>query len=103
MSAHTEEQIREAFFRLHDNASGRTARSYMSIPPDPKRDADLILVAAIDELVELRAKMTTAVDALEACEDALDVATTPIPAERQFVIDARNKTRAALAKARGGK
>jgi hypothetical protein len=51
---HTEEEIREAFQRLHDTATRRSARPFRSIPADPRQDADLILANAIDELILLR-------------------------------------------------
>ncbi len=48
------EKIREAFYAIHNVATGRSDRSYMSIPARPTHDADLILSAAIDELDALR-------------------------------------------------
>lgn len=48
------EQIREAFQKVHRVATNQTREAYMTIPPDPKRDADLIVGAAIDELERLR-------------------------------------------------
>lgn len=53
---HTEAELREALQRIHHVAIGKSDRAYMSIPADPRHDADLVLSAAIDELVELRAK-----------------------------------------------
>jgi hypothetical protein len=50
------ERIREALQRIHMVACGKSDRAYMSIPADPRRDADLILSAAIDELEALRAE-----------------------------------------------
>lgn len=50
----TEETLRKALQLIHHVAIGESTRAYMSIPADPKRDADLLLSAAIDELVELR-------------------------------------------------
>lgn len=49
-----EATLRKALQRIHHVATGQSDRAYMSIPADPKRDADLLLSAAIDELVELR-------------------------------------------------
>lgn len=63
MSAHTEAELRDALKRIHHYAIGESDRAYMSIPADPRHDADLVLSAAIDELVELRAKVVPAVDA----------------------------------------
>lgn len=51
---HDEETLRKALQLIHRVAIGQSDRAYMSIPADPKRDADLLLSAAIDELVELR-------------------------------------------------
>lgn len=48
------EEIREALIRIHHVAIGKSTAAYMSVPADPKRDADLILSAAIDELAALR-------------------------------------------------
>lgn len=50
----TIEEIRAALFAIHHLAIGKSDRAYMSIPADPDRDADLILLAAIDELEMLR-------------------------------------------------
>lgn len=68
--------IREAFLRIHDVAMGREARAYMSIPADPRRDADLIVSAAIEELERLRAERDRAVAEAVAAERArlLDLA-----------------------------
>ena len=52
-----EKTLREALERIHRVASGVSDEAYMSIPADPKRDADLLLAAAIDELVALRARV----------------------------------------------
>jgi hypothetical protein len=51
------DDIREAMHRMHRLATGQSDRAYMSIPADPKRDADLILSAAIDELWTLRRRV----------------------------------------------
>jgi len=52
-----EKTLREALERIHRVASGVSDEAYMSIPADPKRDADLLLSAAIDELVALRERV----------------------------------------------
>lgn len=52
--SHSIEEIREALQRIHKAATGRGG-AYMRIPADERRDADLILAAAIDELEALRA------------------------------------------------
>jgi hypothetical protein len=52
-------EIREAFLLVHRVATGVSERSYMSIPADPERDADLIVMAAIDELEQARARVET--------------------------------------------
>lgn len=49
-----EKTLREALHRIHDKAMGKTKEPYMRIPADPKRDADLLIDGAIDELVSLR-------------------------------------------------
>jgi hypothetical protein len=51
---HDIDTIREAMQCMHRKACDNSERNYMSIPADPKRDADLILSAAIDELEQLR-------------------------------------------------
>jgi hypothetical protein len=72
---HDIETIREAMFRMHRTAIGDPrGGGYMSIPADPRRDADLILGAAIDELAALRAQLDAAVGALVEAERALTVA-----------------------------
>lgn len=53
---HPIERIRDAFERVHKIATGEYAH-YMSIPPNPERDADLILTDAIEELATLRARV----------------------------------------------
>jgi hypothetical protein len=50
----TIDEIRDAFLHVHHVAIGTSERSYMSIPADPQRDADLIVMAAIEELKTLR-------------------------------------------------
>ncbi len=51
-----EQTLRKALQRIHHVAIGQSDSAYMSIPADPKRDADLLLSAAIDELIDLRGK-----------------------------------------------
>ena len=51
---HSIEEIRKAFSKVHKRACGDTDEVYMSIPADPRRDADLIISAAIDELEQYR-------------------------------------------------
>ena len=48
------DEIRAAFHLIHRVATGQSDRGYMSIPPNPARDADLIVDAAIDELESAR-------------------------------------------------
>ena len=60
----SEEELREALQRIHRVATRQTSESYMSIPADPARDADLLIGGAIDELMDMRA-------ALRLCEKAL--------------------------------
>lgn len=55
----TIEEIRAAFLKIHHHATGTKRDSYMSIPADPQRDADLIVDAAIDELAKLRDEVAT--------------------------------------------
>ncbi len=54
----TIEEIREAFHKIHDVATGKSDRAYMSIPADRERDADLILSEAIKELETARDRLT---------------------------------------------
>ena len=54
MSGPSETVLRAALQRIHRAATGQSDAAYMSIPANPNEDADLILSAAIDELVELR-------------------------------------------------
>lgn len=51
----TIEEIRKAFLAMHHYATKENAPTYMSVPADRERDADLILSDAIDELEKLRA------------------------------------------------
>jgi len=46
--------IMDALDRTHRRACGQKGIHYMSIPVDPKRDADVILIDAIDELGRMR-------------------------------------------------
>jgi hypothetical protein len=71
----TIEEIREAALLMHRVATGRSNRSYMSIPADPSRDADLILGVAIDELEELRREklrlLASLAESRAACVEAV--------------------------------
>ena len=58
--------IRAAFLQIHHRAIGKSDRVYMSIPPDPERDADLILDDAIRELAHLREVVKAMEASLEA-------------------------------------
>ncbi len=60
--SHTIDELRAALLKIHRLATAGSNEPYMSIPPNPERDADLIVMAAIDELASLRA----ARDALKA-------------------------------------
>ncbi|MFA5943214.1 MAG: hypothetical protein WC876_01970 [Candidatus Thermoplasmatota archaeon] len=51
--------LHEALQRIHRVALGQSDRPYMSIPADPKRDADPLIDGAIRELVALRAEVAT--------------------------------------------
>lgn len=66
------EQIRHALQRIHHVAIGDSDRAYMSIPANPKEDADLILSAAIDELEQLRARAAETAELLETNARLLD-------------------------------
>jgi hypothetical protein len=55
---HDIETITEALGRIHRVATGDSDEAYMSIPANPRQDADLILSAAIRELEQLRAFKT---------------------------------------------
>lgn len=54
---HDEATLRDALQRLIDAVWQRPNRAAFTIPADVKRDADLILSDAIDELVRLRAAL----------------------------------------------
>lgn len=54
MTGLDEKTLRQALQRIHHVAIGESKEPYMSIPADPKRDADLQIAGAIDELVALR-------------------------------------------------
>jgi len=60
---HDMKKIREAMYRMHDHAVNN-GPPYMRIPADPSNDADLILLAAIDEPEALRAKEAELNDAV---------------------------------------
>lgn len=67
MSA-TEAELRAALRKMHARACGNEGAVYMSVPADPRRDADLLLDAAIDELVALRALLRRALPSVQfAC------------------------------------
>lgn len=52
------ESLHAALDKIHRRAcDGPSAPSYMSVPADPRRDADLMLSLAIDELSALRAEV----------------------------------------------
>jgi hypothetical protein len=79
---HTIEEIRKALQLIHRVAIGESDRAYMSIPADPKRDADLILSAAIDELESLRAWKDQAKPGyLKAAQKVIDEAAAEVGAE----------------------
>lgn len=77
---HPIDRVRDAFNRAHAICIGRRAHdilpaSYMSIPPNPEFDADLILTDAIEELAKLRAENAhlksrerAIADALQTCD-----------------------------------
>lgn len=45
---------RDAFLHIHNYAMRKTDKPYMSIPADPTRDGDLLVMAAIRELEQAR-------------------------------------------------
>lgn len=49
--------LREALSRMHSVAIGESRDSYMRVPADPKRDADLLLSAALEELAAARKRI----------------------------------------------
>ncbi|PZR07103.1 MAG: hypothetical protein DI536_29030 [Archangium gephyra] len=49
--------LRDAFAKMHDRAMGDDSIVYMSIPPRPEVDADLLLHAALDELDAARKRL----------------------------------------------
>jgi hypothetical protein len=67
----TIDEIRKAFLKMHHVALGQE-RSYMSIPADPNRDADLIVSAAIGELKTLREAAADLREALRSTLEALE-------------------------------
>lgn len=67
----TIEEIRAALTHMHHYAMEETGRPYMSIPADPKRDADLILSAAIDELGQLRAAQSSFIATMQRMQSRL--------------------------------
>lgn len=48
------DKLFKAVQRIHKVAIGESKESYMSIPPDRRNDADMLLVDAISELKSLR-------------------------------------------------
>lgn len=117
---HDTETAREALSRLVDAAYGRGQRTCFSIPPNEKRDADLILEAIITERDALRADHAATARVVAAherialavaewldaddCRARLDMPPRPIDQsddERQDAEDrvrtAREDVRAALA------
>lgn len=73
--SHTIEEIRAAFSRIMDHATNRDPKRlapFMSIPADERRDADLIVEAAITELAELRDKLVTEQAQGERLRDQLE-------------------------------
>jgi chromosome segregation ATPase len=99
----TIDEIRDAFLHVHHVAIGTSERSYMSIPADPKRDADLIVMAAIDELNALReyrdceqARLDArAEEVREACAKLVDLAAIhESPAAPNYLDDLAEKVRA---------
>ena len=96
--------LRNALSAMHAVACGDSTRAYMSIPADPKRDADLLLSGALDELERLRAERD---DLLAALKWALPFAekyeNTVFPGgPRQKLMEAKlAEVRAAIARAEG--
>jgi hypothetical protein len=72
---------REALARLHRVASGQSSEAYMSIPARPDVDADLLLIAALDELEQLRGEVVELRGRLEMAEEHF-------PCDDGLVIDA---------------
>jgi hypothetical protein len=65
----------------HCAADGKWSEFYMSIPPRPDRDADLVLSAAADEIDRLRAEVAGLKDpAVVLCNMMLGTIATPSPA-----------------------
>lgn len=50
MAEWTIDDIKTAFFRVHDVAAGKTSQPYMSIPADKERDADCIVLDGLNQL-----------------------------------------------------
>lgn len=73
---HPIERIRDAFARAHariaGDITGKVSTHYMTIPPDPERDVDLILTDAIDELDALRARVAELERAVERRQSEVD-------------------------------
>lgn len=64
----TIDEIHAAFRQVHKRSCGDTRQVYMSIPPRPEHDADIIICDAIDELARLRS----------TCENLKEVLTNAI-------------------------
>jgi len=56
MSKPTISELRDALLKMHARATGDQSAVYMSVPADPRRDADLMLMAALEELEAYRAR-----------------------------------------------
>lgn len=65
------EEVRESFHLIHRVATGQSDRAYMSIPADPRRDADLIVSAAIDELAAARNALPRLITALREARETM--------------------------------
>jgi len=99
MSTKTIDEIREALHRIHRYATGQSDRSYMSIPADPERDADLIVARAIDELAALREQRRVLREALEDARQNIGAMIAPpsLPDPAQgWGVEARRRIAAAL-------
>ncbi len=99
MSA-TEAELRAALRKMHARACGNEGAVYMSIPADPRRDADLLLDAAIDELVALRGLRDELLAALVRLKR--DGCNCAVNEPHQGECDACGQARAVIARATGG-
>lgn len=66
----TIEEIRAALTHIHHYAMEQTGQPYMSIPADPKRDADLIISAAISELEQLRVAQSSFIATMQRMQSS---------------------------------